>query len=284
MMEITQSEKPFQNRAYLKWTDYHLEIGGTRRINYIIDEIQRYYSYGIQSVNILDFGYGKGNISIPLAYLGYNITGIDIDKESIQLAKERNPFPNAELFQCSLYELGKDNLYDVIICSEVLEHIKKPEDTLNALKCILSRGGLLIITVPNGYSILESYWRLLTWLKSKKIGVILKRAKNVVLKSNTKGTIETANIDDYHVQHFSLKKMSELLASENLQIVKCENASSILMDIQYIFLKLFIKAGTPTFRALDRMDGFLARLSPYCFSTGWMLSVKYNTVSNQVID
>ena len=42
----------------------------------------------------------------------------------------------------------KDNSYDVVICSEVLEHVEDPEIALKELARVLKKGGKLAVSVP----------------------------------------------------------------------------------------------------------------------------------------
>jgi len=43
----------------------------------------------------------------------------------------------------------KDNTYDVITCSEVIEHIENPRHLFREFNRILKKGGILIISTPN---------------------------------------------------------------------------------------------------------------------------------------
>jgi 2-polyprenyl-3-methyl-5-hydroxy-6-metoxy-1,4-benzoquinol methylase len=42
------------------------------------------------------------------------------------------------------------NRYDVIFCTEVLEHLEKPHVALANLVAALNPGGILVLTVPDG--------------------------------------------------------------------------------------------------------------------------------------
>jgi 2-polyprenyl-3-methyl-5-hydroxy-6-metoxy-1,4-benzoquinol methylase len=43
-----------------------------------------------------------------------------------------------------------NNPYDIIICTEVLEHLEYPEESLKNMLLSLNNGGKLIISVPDG--------------------------------------------------------------------------------------------------------------------------------------
>ena len=44
----------------------------------------------------------------------------------------------------------KDNSFDIIICTEVLEHVPNPIGALKEMARILKKGGKLLITTPLG--------------------------------------------------------------------------------------------------------------------------------------
>jgi 2-polyprenyl-3-methyl-5-hydroxy-6-metoxy-1,4-benzoquinol methylase len=72
----------------MKFYPEHETIWGyKKRLEFLLKQIQS--RYGETLVNILDVGCGNGSmISLPLAEQGYTVTGIDLDKHSIQKAQE----------------------------------------------------------------------------------------------------------------------------------------------------------------------------------------------------
>lgn len=50
--------------------------------------------------------------------------------------------------------LPKEN-YGIVLCSEVLEHVKNPEHAILTLYQILMPGGIAVVTTPQRYSLLE---------------------------------------------------------------------------------------------------------------------------------
>ena len=67
-------------------------------------------------VKILDCPCGWGRFSNPLAAMGHEVTGIDIDKTSIQMAKEKSPTNNPPAFRVGdMRNLEIENEYDVVL-------------------------------------------------------------------------------------------------------------------------------------------------------------------------
>ena len=101
-------------------------------------------------INILDVGCGRGWLSNLLSDYG-TVTGIEPVKEVADFAKTL--FPRINIKTGTTKDLLADNEfenYDIIICSEVIEHI--PDNLKNYfisdMKVLLKTKGFLIITTP----------------------------------------------------------------------------------------------------------------------------------------
>jgi len=101
-------------------------------------------------LRILDAGCGEGHLlKILQAAHPENIYfGIDITEAAIQKATTRCPFAHLTLGDIADINTG-DDFFDIIICTEVLEHIMPYQIALKELKRVLKGGGYLIITFPN---------------------------------------------------------------------------------------------------------------------------------------
>ena len=102
-----------------------------------------------KNLKILDAGCGEGQLLLKIARLrGGELYGADITEVALESAKER--VAGAHF---SLQDLGnlkyEDNFFDVVVCTEVIEHISRYRETIAQLKRVLKKGGLLILTFPN---------------------------------------------------------------------------------------------------------------------------------------
>ncbi len=100
----------------------------------------------IQSV--LDVGCGEGFTLNKLKEnkIGKIYEGIDYSKEAIDLGKKA--YPDLHISQGNIYNLKyKDNSFDLVICSEVLEHLEDPQKALKELSRVSKK--YILLSVPN---------------------------------------------------------------------------------------------------------------------------------------
>lgn len=99
--------------------------------------------------NFLDYGCGWGHFAIEAEARGYNVTGIDLSENEINICKLIYPESNRLRFeQKSIQELP-DNSFDIVLSSQVIEHVHNCGNYLNEINRVLKKGGRLIISTPN---------------------------------------------------------------------------------------------------------------------------------------
>ncbi|GAV00438.1 hypothetical protein RvY_11285 [Ramazzottius varieornatus] len=111
---------------------------------------------------ILDVGCGGGILSEPLARLGGDVTGIDMVAENVRnarahwtksLSRRPNPVGSVEYSCSTLEELSQEEtsplLYDIVVCSEVVEHVKDLDGFISAVSAVVKPGGLVVVTTIN---------------------------------------------------------------------------------------------------------------------------------------
>jgi 2-polyprenyl-3-methyl-5-hydroxy-6-metoxy-1,4-benzoquinol methylase len=85
------------------------------------------------SLRVLDVGCGDGSeLALPLARLGFQVTGIDIHAPSIEHARQLGVDVSNLNYVCGRVEELKSPHYDMVILSEVLEHLTEPRFLLLA--------------------------------------------------------------------------------------------------------------------------------------------------------
>ena len=99
------------------------------------------------NAKILDIGCGNGNFLLQLKENRYeNIKGIDPDKASVEVVKSRGI--DAQIG--NIFDIKSENeKYDVVCCTEVLEHIYDLKGCIEKLKARLrGRGARIYVDVP----------------------------------------------------------------------------------------------------------------------------------------
>jgi 2-polyprenyl-3-methyl-5-hydroxy-6-metoxy-1,4-benzoquinol methylase len=115
-------------------------------------------------LKILDAGCGEGHLLEKLhSRLPHHLyTGVDITDIALRKAEERCSF--AEIKKFNLSETGFNNEhFDIVICTEVIEHVYEVAEVLSELKRVLKTGGFLIITFPN-----EILWTICRFLLGRR--------------------------------------------------------------------------------------------------------------------
>ena len=106
---------------------------------------------------VLDLGCGSGAIGRFLAArdgaAAGPCDGLTISEDEAQLARAHyRRIEVADLDQCRLPELFPPGSYDVIVCADVLEHIRHSERVLTECRDLLAPGGRVLLSIPNaGY-------------------------------------------------------------------------------------------------------------------------------------
>lgn len=106
----------------------------------------------LRGLRILDVGCGGGLLCEPLARLGADITGIDVIEENIHIAKAHAEQMGLSIsyLSSSVEHLPKGlPLFDIVIASEVIEHVTDYKSFLEACVTRLKPHGGLMITTFN---------------------------------------------------------------------------------------------------------------------------------------
>lgn len=199
------------------------------------------------SLDILDVGCGSGANSAALAAKGHRLHGVDFSEAGIEKYCGRG-FDGRV---CDI-ESGLDHpdaSFDVVFCSEVIEHMTSPEVLAAEMSRVLKPGGLLVLSTPN-----SAFW--------------LYRVLGLV------GYTVSELQHPKHFQFFSRRSLLKLLTGANLRPkqVLGRNMYVILPDLPAPLRGILPKLG---FRQETR------------FRTGgsfWHLSAKSSTLNGLFAD
>lgn len=105
----------------------------------------------LKGMKILDAGCGGGLLSEPLARLGAEVTGLDSSPELVAVARDHASQQGLKIdYRTGLIEeLAAKEKFDVVVASEVLEHVADPALFIQHAAAHLGKGGILVATTLN---------------------------------------------------------------------------------------------------------------------------------------
>lgn len=105
----------------------------------------------IKGKSVLDIGCGDGVLIYKFAKEGAVCSGIDLSFDAVKYAKHitESKGYNISLSSGSCEKIHyKSNIFDIIVCSDVIEHLENPHLLLQEVKRLLKRGGIAVISTP----------------------------------------------------------------------------------------------------------------------------------------
>ena len=117
---------------------------------------------------LLEIGCGAGNLLLQATVAGSYPVALDLSMQALTFVRSRLEEAQSvseapEGFACT-QAVGeslpfRDNLFDCILLSEVIEHLEAPQISIREAARVLCPGGRLLITTPN----YRSFWPVMEW-------------------------------------------------------------------------------------------------------------------------
>ena len=118
-----------------------------RRIEVIFDQLLA--GEDLRNRRLLDAGCGTGYFSRRAMSAGADVTSVDIGVNLLKEARKKGaPQPVASDITRLAFH---DNVFDVVVSSECIEHTYSPETAVSELVRVLRPGGILVVTCPNRF-------------------------------------------------------------------------------------------------------------------------------------
>lgn len=98
---------------------------------------------------LLDVGCGCAYIAKHFINSGTRVVSLDVAQANVEKALKKYPSDNHAAVVADVFALPfKENTFDCIVASEIIEHTVDPHAFVEALKRVLKPGGTLIISTP----------------------------------------------------------------------------------------------------------------------------------------
>ena len=147
--------------------------------------------------NILEIGCGEGNTLVELKKQGKAKFIVGIDIVDLNQSSKLDKFILADIENDNI-ELPEE-YFDIIICADVLEHLKDPWSVLRKIRKFLKPNGILLASIPNVREI--------------------KTLISIVIKGDFK-YVDAGILDKTHLRFFCKKNIIELFESTGYKIEK----------------------------------------------------------------
>ena len=168
--------------------------------------------------NLLDVGCGNGDRTIRMAnYFNidmHNTYGVDYDDQNVIACKKKF---NANKIDLETDDIPyEDNTFDLVICNQVLEHLKNYRKVIDDLIRVTKKKGYIVIGIPNLAHLINRIY-LMFGIQPMCI-----------------------HLDGPHVRSFTHKSFVEMLASlEGVKSIDCKGA--LMYPLPLIIAKFLAK-------------------------------------------
>ncbi len=135
-----------------KYTSVQKKIINKKDFTYrlILEVLDKYIA---SIATALDIGCGAGTLSLYLGSKGIKVLGVDISINAIRASSSTARYLNlSEYVNFRVIDFPKQYIagrYNLILLTEVIEHLKKDEYVLKKIKKMLDKNGLLFLSAPS---------------------------------------------------------------------------------------------------------------------------------------
>jgi len=205
---------------------------------------------------VLEVGCGAGIISLELAKTAKKVVGIDVTETGLdfgrKLASALN-YSHVEFKKGDAEHLEfEDESFDVIVCSEVLEHLLDPSKAVSEFHRVLKRDGTLIITTPCATSLSEIF---LDFIRIFKRDLQVEKEKQFDKKAYLAMQREVQNIsaDKFIRVHkrFGYKRLVEKFNKQGFKVINAKGAVFAFPPHYQVFYRYCPSVVLPVVRGME---------------------------------
>ena len=132
------------------WNSPH----GPQSCGYITPRVLKILGH-LGARTVLDLGAGNGALCGVLAAKGFQVTGVEVDRQGVKIARATHPgvrFYNLGVEDSPTEMMATEQPFDALVSTEVVEHLFAPHQLPIFASRVLRTGGHLILSTPyHGY-------------------------------------------------------------------------------------------------------------------------------------
>lgn len=104
----------------------------------------------LNPLSVIDVGCGSGNLLYALVDKTSPRRIVGVDHATAGIERARQLLPSGEFEARDLHDLDLDETFELVLCTEVLEHLTDPGAAMRALTRLCAETGVIVVTVPDG--------------------------------------------------------------------------------------------------------------------------------------
>lgn len=132
-----------------------------RKARTMVAVLADYFEKPLSALNALDVGSSTGIIDHYLSGYFGSVTGIDIDSSAVQHANQTYIKDNLKFQSADALNLPfPDSAFDVVICSQVYEHVPDAGKMMDEIHRVLKVGGVCYFAATNRLKLMEEHYHL----------------------------------------------------------------------------------------------------------------------------
>jgi len=191
------------------YNGFYKELSKLDEAGNAFSKIESFLPTLVGNEKIIDIGCGHGGVSHELIKKGFKVYGVEINNDAIH-SLESKGFKVLKKDITSPLEI--DEVFDVVLILDVLEHVFDPYFLLKEAVNITKRGGVLVITVPLYFDIIDRFKILYT-------GSVISM-DNLCYGEDIYKNFRSYNYD--HIRFFRPKEVFEMGERLDLKVEKIE--------------------------------------------------------------
>lgn len=179
-------------------SDYVFNEGYEPHTNRLLQPVIFRYVRELPARSVLDLGSGNGTMLRDIAALGPTVVGVEPSESGVEQA--RRNCPKGRFYRAGVYDdpaMVEESDFDMVISTEVVEHLFYPRELPRFACAKLRTGGLFLVSTPyHG------------WLKNVAISLVGKWDSH-----------HTPLWDGGHIKFWSRVTLGRLLEEEGFEVI-----------------------------------------------------------------